>query len=89
MFAIADEVLDLCRSVGHEATVLAVLADGLRNGPSDGAVLPQAIRDAPLQPACPLSNDAMSVVADYLPPEVVINAMANGEPAPVIRSCHS
>lgn len=46
MFAIADEVLDLCRSVGHEATVLAVLADGLRNGPSDGAVLHQAIRDA-------------------------------------------
>ncbi|GAA3255842.1 B3/4 domain-containing protein [Dactylosporangium siamense] len=56
MFAIADEVLDLCRSVGHEATVLAVLADGLRNGPSDGAVLHQAIRDAggdlglPLEP---------------------------------------
>ncbi|MGI5181128.1 B3/B4 domain-containing protein [Dactylosporangium sp. CA-152071] len=46
MFAIADEVLDLCRSVGHEATVLAVLADGLRNGPSDGAVLHQAIKDA-------------------------------------------
>jgi DNA/RNA-binding domain of Phe-tRNA-synthetase-like protein len=46
MFAIADEVLDLCRSVGHEATVLAVLADGLRNGPSDGAVLRQAIKDA-------------------------------------------
>ncbi|WP_327008570.1 phenylalanine--tRNA ligase beta subunit-related protein [Dactylosporangium sp. NBC_01737] len=46
MFAIADEVLDLCRSVGHEATVLAVLADGLRNGPSDGAVLHQAINDA-------------------------------------------
>ncbi|MEV4137835.1 phenylalanine--tRNA ligase beta subunit-related protein [Dactylosporangium sp. NPDC049742] len=46
MFAIADEVLDLCRSVGHEATVLAVLADGLRNGPSDGAVLQQAIKDA-------------------------------------------
>ncbi|MFG2040711.1 B3/4 domain-containing protein [Dactylosporangium sp. NPDC048998] len=35
MFAVADEVLDLCRSVGHEATVFAVLADGLRNGPSD------------------------------------------------------
>ncbi|MEV0133910.1 phenylalanine--tRNA ligase beta subunit-related protein [Dactylosporangium sp. NPDC050688] len=46
MFAIADEVLDLCRSAGHEATVLAVLADGLRNGPSDGAVLHQAIKDA-------------------------------------------
>ncbi len=46
MFAIADEVLDLCRSVGHEATVLAVLASGLRNGPSDGAVLHQAIKDA-------------------------------------------
>ncbi|MFF5234233.1 B3/4 domain-containing protein [Dactylosporangium sp. NPDC000521] len=59
MFAIADEVLDLCRSVGHEATVLAVLADGLRNGPSDGAVLHRAVAaagdglgqplDAPLQ----------------------------------------
>jgi hypothetical protein len=28
-----------------------------------------------------LSNDAMSVVADHLPPEVVITAMANAEPA--------
>lgn len=45
MFAIADEVLDLCRSVGHEATVLAVLADGVRNGPSDGAVLHQGAAD--------------------------------------------
>ncbi|WP_433051363.1 B3/B4 domain-containing protein [Dactylosporangium sp. CS-033363] len=46
MFAIADEVLDLCRSVGHEATVLAVLADGLRNGPGDPALLHDAIAAA-------------------------------------------
>ncbi|WP_433210283.1 B3/B4 domain-containing protein [Dactylosporangium sp. CS-047395] len=46
MFAIADEVLDLCRSVGHEATVLAVLADGLRNGPGDPALLHAAIAAA-------------------------------------------
>ncbi|HTJ34577.1 MAG TPA: phenylalanine--tRNA ligase beta subunit-related protein [Dactylosporangium sp.] len=42
MFAVADDVLDLCRSVGHEATVFAVLADGLRNGPGD----PDLLRDA-------------------------------------------
>ncbi|WP_238016501.1 phenylalanine--tRNA ligase beta subunit-related protein [Dactylosporangium sp. AC04546] len=46
MFAIADDVLDLCRSVGHEATVLAVLADGLRNGPGDGSVLHDAVAAA-------------------------------------------
>ncbi|MET7397673.1 phenylalanine--tRNA ligase beta subunit-related protein [Dactylosporangium sp. NPDC005572] len=46
MFAIADDVLDLCRSVGHEATVLAVLADGLRNGPGDGSVLRDAVAAA-------------------------------------------
>jgi DNA/RNA-binding domain of Phe-tRNA-synthetase-like protein len=42
MFAVADDVLDLCRSVGHEATVFAILADGLRNGPGD----PDLLRDA-------------------------------------------
>jgi energy-coupling factor transporter ATP-binding protein EcfA2 len=41
----------------------------------------QTIRDAPLQPACPLSNDAMAVVGEYLPPEVVVAAMADGGPA--------
>ncbi|MFB9178722.1 B3/4 domain-containing protein [Dactylosporangium sucinum] len=46
MFAIADDVLDLCRSVGHEATVLAVLADGLRNGPGDGSALRDAVAAA-------------------------------------------
>ncbi|MEU7872703.1 phenylalanine--tRNA ligase beta subunit-related protein [Dactylosporangium sp. NPDC049140] len=46
MFAVADEVLDLCRSVGHEATVLAVLADGLRNGPGDPKLLHDAIEAA-------------------------------------------
>ncbi|GAA2625615.1 B3/4 domain-containing protein [Dactylosporangium fulvum] len=46
MFTIADEVLELCRSVGHEATVLAVLADGLRNGPSDPSVLRDAVAAA-------------------------------------------
>jgi hypothetical protein len=43
MFAIADEVLELCRSVGHEATVLAVLADGLHGASADPAVLRDAI----------------------------------------------
>jgi DNA/RNA-binding domain of Phe-tRNA-synthetase-like protein len=46
MFAIADEVLELCRSVGHEATVLAVLADGLRGAPAGPAVLRDAIAGA-------------------------------------------
>ncbi|MER7280097.1 phenylalanine--tRNA ligase beta subunit-related protein [Dactylosporangium sp. NPDC000244] len=46
MFAVADDVLDLCRSVGHEATVLAVLADGLRNGPGDPALLHDAVAAA-------------------------------------------
>ncbi|WP_433610310.1 B3/B4 domain-containing protein [Dactylosporangium sp. CA-139114] len=46
MFAIADDVLDLCRAVGHEATVLAVLADGLRNGPGDPALLHDAVAAA-------------------------------------------
>ncbi|MFI5916616.1 B3/4 domain-containing protein [Dactylosporangium sp. NPDC051541] len=46
MFAVADAVLDLCRSVGHEATVFAVLADGLRNGPGDPALLHDAVAAA-------------------------------------------
>ncbi|GAA3299787.1 B3/4 domain-containing protein [Dactylosporangium vinaceum] len=46
MFAVAEEVLDLCRSVGHEATVFAVLADGLRNGPGDPALLHEAVAAA-------------------------------------------
>jgi DNA/RNA-binding domain of Phe-tRNA-synthetase-like protein len=46
MFAVADEVLDLCRSVGHEATVFVVRADGLRNGPGDPALLRDAIEAA-------------------------------------------
>lgn len=41
----------------------------------------QSTRDAPLQPGCPLSNDAMSVVADHLSPEVVVVEMADGAPA--------
>ena len=46
MFAVADSVLDLCRSVGHEATVFAVLADGVRNGPGDPALLAAAAEAA-------------------------------------------
>ncbi|GAA2352209.1 B3/B4 domain-containing protein [Dactylosporangium salmoneum] len=46
MFAVADDVLDLCRSVGHEATVLAILADGLRNGPGDPSLLREAVEAA-------------------------------------------
>lgn len=42
MFAVADEALDLCRCVGHEATVFAILADGPRNCPGD----PDPLRDA-------------------------------------------
>ncbi|WP_432979131.1 B3/B4 domain-containing protein [Dactylosporangium sp. CA-233914] len=46
MFTVADEVLDLCRCVGHEATVFAVLADGLRNGPGDPELLREAVAAA-------------------------------------------
>lgn len=45
MFAIADEVLDLCRSVGHEATVFAVLAEGPFTG-GGGADLAEAVAAA-------------------------------------------
>ena len=45
------------------------------------ATVIQSIRDAALQPACPLSNDAMSVVGEHLLPEVAVATMAKGEPA--------
>ncbi len=61
------------------STLEAAAVDGHALQPQDTVI--QAIRDAPLQPACPLSNDAMFVVADHLPSEVVIVGMANGEPA--------
>jgi len=57
----------------------AAAVDGHSLRPQDTII--QEIRDAPLQPACPLSNDAMFAVVEQLLPEVVVVAMANGEPA--------
>ncbi len=41
----------------------------------------QEIRDDALQPACPMSNDAMGVVSHHLSPEIEIAKMAGGKPA--------
>ncbi|MEV6930329.1 hypothetical protein AB0M46_38410 [Dactylosporangium sp. NPDC051485] len=45
MFAAADDVLDPCRPVGHEATVFPILADGPRNGPGDPPLPREAAGD--------------------------------------------
>jgi len=55
----------------------AVEGDALR---SQDRVI-QEIRDDALQPACPMSNDAMGVVSDHLAPEIEMAKMAGGEPA--------
>jgi hypothetical protein len=41
----------------------------------------QEVRDAGLDPSCPLSVDAMAVCAEDLSPEIVIAQMADGTPA--------
>jgi energy-coupling factor transporter ATP-binding protein EcfA2 len=61
------------------STLEAAAVDGHALQPQSAVI--QTIRDAPLRPACPLSNNAMFVVADHLPPEVVVVALAGGEPA--------
>lgn len=65
------------------ALVLDVLEHAAVAGDSiwpRGRVL-QDIRDQPLQPACPISNDVMAICEPDLAPEVKIAAMADGSPA--------
>ncbi len=67
--------------------VRALVIDELERATDDGHSLRaqvdvvQAIRDQPLDPACPLSLDVMAVCSDALPPEVSIASMASGETA--------
>ncbi len=55
----------------------AVEGDALR---SQDRVI-QEIRDDAVQPACPMSNDAMGVVSGHLAPEIQIAQMVGGKPA--------
>lgn len=63
------------------------MVDVLESAAADGDSLRaqdrviQQIRDDALQPQCPMSNDAMAVIAEHLPPEIEMAAMADGKPA--------
>lgn len=67
--------------------VRALIVDELERSAVDGhslcarGAVVQAIRDLPLDPACPLSLDVMAVCSDALPPEISTASMADSEPA--------
>ena len=67
--------------------VRALVLDALEASSEAGdSLLPQIrvvqqIRDRPLQPPCPVSDDVMVVCASGLSPEVAVVSMANGDPA--------
>jgi hypothetical protein len=74
-----------------ERRVRALVVDALETAAADGHALRsrdqviQAVRDAPLQPVCPLSDDVLNVVDADLTPEVERVAVANDQAAYQLR----
>jgi len=75
-----EDPLDPRRVRGLMVDVLeAAAAEGDALRAQDRVI--QQIRDSALQPQCPMSNDAMAVISEHLPPEIEVAAMADGRPA--------
>ncbi|WP_210417092.1 AAA family ATPase [Citricoccus sp. SGAir0253] len=78
-----------------ERRVRAMAIDQLERAGNEGhslmsqARLVQAVRDAPLDPSCPVTEDVMAVAEGHFAPEITTVMMGDGKPAYQLSRLHA